>query len=72
MTDLHDPFSNKYAKWKIVDYLWACFLEELDKGVCLDWLKDQYKQMTEEEKSKFTHEIELIYLVMERCPNKFK
>lgn len=65
-TDLHNPLSNKYARWKIVDYLWACYFENVERGDCLDWLKSKYTIMSENEMHDFVLSLELMCSTIER------
>ncbi len=65
-TDLHYPLSNKYARWKILDYIWACYFERVGRGECLDWLRSKYDMMSENEKHDFVLSLELICSTIER------
>ncbi len=66
-TDLHDPLSNKYAQWKILDYLWACFFDRKLRSEGLDWLKETYSShMSEEELQHFCLQLSLLASSMNR------
>ena len=70
VTDVHKPLSNKYATWKIIDYLWTCHVEKQQIYEYKDWLLNLYKEngMTEEEAINFSSEVDLIVTVIERSP----
>ena len=71
-TDIQRPLNQKYAKWKIIDYLWVSCIENINDGDCIEWLKDLYKNagMTEEDMSTLVSEVELILEVIRRNPLK--
>ena len=71
-TDNQKPLTYKYAKWKIIDYLWASYLSRENDGDCLDWLKSLYRNvgMTEENLSRFVRDLELIMETIRRTPLK--
>lgn len=69
-TDIQKPLACKYAKWKIIDYLWASHLSGENDGECLEWLKNLYQNagMTEENLGGLIHESELIIETIRRTP----
>ncbi len=71
-TDIQKPLKNKYARWKIIDYLWVSYLKGLSDGECMEWLKDLYENagMAEENISTLVHEVELILETIRRNPLK--
>lgn len=71
-SDNHAPLANKYSRKKIIDYLWACDAENVDRANCMDWLKKLYEEteMTEDEMWNFTLEVELAVEIIERKPTK--
>ena len=70
--DNHSPLSVVYSRRKIINYLWACKLQNIQRGDCIDWLKEQYSKagMTEDELWKFTLDIELAIETIEREPKQ--
>ncbi len=68
-TNVHEPLSNKYASWKILDYLWACHIEKQKSYEYKEWLLNLYKEanMSEEELIAFSSEVDLIIKAIERC-----
>lgn len=71
-TNIQKPLSHKYARWKIIDYLWASCLEKITDGECIEWLKGLYESagMTEGNMSALTHEAELMLETIRRNPLK--
>lgn len=71
-TDVHKPLCNKYASWKIIDYLWVCHIYKQELYEYKNWLLNLYKDegMTEDESNSFSSEIDLIVGAIERCPFK--
>ena len=69
-TDIQKPLTYKYAKWKMIDYLWTSYLSRENDGDCLEWLKNLYRNagMTEENLSELIHESELIMETIRRTP----
>lgn len=72
LTDVQKPLTYKYASWRIIDYLWASYLEGVSDGDSIEWLKMHYfdKGMKEENLKTFTQEIELLLEVIRRNPLK--
>ena len=71
-TNVHEPLNNKWAKWKIIDYLWSSYLEGVNCSEQKDWLINLYKEtgMTEKAVNIFLHEIELLMKTIGRNPFK--
>ena len=71
-TNVQHPLDCKYAIWKIIDYLWASYLEEENKGTQMDWLCNLYEGvgMSEDNMKSFRLEIELLIKTIERNPLK--
>lgn len=66
----HYPYDCKYSRWKIIDYLWACNIERIDKGDAIDWLRNIYNEagMDDEEMDLFISKTEFIIGVIDRKP----
>lgn len=71
-TNNQQPLAYKYSWIKIIDYLWASYLEGEDRYTRIDWLVNLYKEvgMLEEEVKNFSCEIERMSEVIERNPLK--
>jgi len=68
--DNHNPLLVSYSRIKIIDYLWACKSQNVQRGDCIDWLKNEYAKagMTENEMRQFASYIELAVETIEREP----
>lgn len=71
-TNVQSPLECKYATWKIIDYLWTCYLERENRGTQMNWLCNLYEGvgMSEENMKTFRLEIELLMETIERNPLK--
>ncbi len=69
-TNVHKPFENKYASWKIIEYLWACHYANAISYEYKEWLLNLYKNsgMTNTESTIFSSQIDLIIETMTRNP----
>ena len=69
-TNIQKPLDNKYARWKIIDYLWTSFSANISDGECIDWLKNLYLGvgMEDENISVFLHDVELMLETIRRKP----
>ena len=69
-TNVHEPLNNKWATWKIIDYLWNCHLENVNCSEQKEWLINLYKEagMTETELNIFMYEIDLLMETIRRNP----
>lgn len=71
-TDIQKPFANKYASWKIIDYICAAH-EAGEKDFSIkEWLINLYitNGMTNENIKAFGSDIDIILLTIERCLSK--
>ena len=61
-TNISEPLTQKWPTWKIIDYLWSCYIENEDKYDQKEWLINLYKEAGMQETSieKFEHEIDLL------------
>ena len=66
-SNIQEPFKNKYATWKIIDYLWASN-EHSSLVDSIDWLKTLYMTagMTDENMARFSLNVELIIQTINR------
>ncbi len=66
----HYPYDCKYSKWKTIDFLWACRIENKDKGFIMDFLNNLYEKagMKDEEKQDFIIKTELLIETINRKP----
>lgn len=60
--EIHKPLTDKWGRWRIIDYVWACHKEGVVAGDCKDWLIESYKEagMFEEERQDLIFGVELI------------
>ena len=69
-TNVHKPFENKYASWKIIEYLWECHYENKKTYEYKEWLLNLYRNngMTNPESTVFSSQIDLVIETMARNP----
>ena len=68
-TDIQNPFANKYASWKIIDYICAAHEDGEKDFYIKEWLINLYitNGMTNENIKAFGSDIDIILLTIERC-----